>query len=444
MTHSPTSIENPQKICDIYDLFNPAIDRIIKEKLQTTPFAGRRTWEFAMIYHALEKAGHLHGKASGLAMGAGKERLIFSIAREVQSVIATDLYLPDQGWAGVRTQDPQKLVMGAAPWPVPEGRIKAMAMDMRDLKFDDASFDFAWSTGAFEHIGEDKDFLAHLSEVNRVLKPGGVYAFTTVVTFGNESERIPHNYYFHPAHLFDLVDKSPLAAAEEFDCRINDHLLNRPLLESCQDFGFEAANLMISPLISYRRGILTAANLVVLRKDPAAKRAKTAIIGFEDTKTRLTEQAVSLTKRIWRSPQIISITNAKTGHHSQASQWHHFGHGSFKLQVRISSNSETEKPLGQSADLDATVTKLIKKVKSSSGGTHGDVGEDRIRNAGYLVKIFTRECNYPHNKRLEKVIRIPASGSADILLKSANENLHKFLFEGVAGEDMVILRAVKA
>ena len=48
-----------------------------------------------MIYHALEKAGHLHGKASGLAMGAGKERLIFSIAREVQSVIATDLYLPD-------------------------------------------------------------------------------------------------------------------------------------------------------------------------------------------------------------------------------------------------------------------------------------------------------------------------------------------------------------
>ena len=397
MTHPPTSIENPQKICDIYDLFNPAIDRIIKEKLQTTPFAGRRTWEFAMIYHALEKAGHLHGKASGLAMGAGKERLIFSIAREVQSVIATDLYLPDQGWAGVRTQDPQKLVMGAAPWPVPEGRIKAMAMDMRDLKFDDASF-----------------------------------------------ERIPHNYYFHPAHLFDLVDKSPLAAAEEFDCRINDHLLNRPLLESCQDFGFEAANLMISPLISYRRGILTAANLVVLRKDPAAKRAKTAIIGFEDTKTRLTEQAVSLTKRIWRSPQIISITNAKTGHHSQASQWHHFGHGSFKLQVRISSNSETEKPLGQSADLDATVTKLIKKVKSSSGGTHGDVGEDRIRNAEYLVKIFTRECNYPHNKRLEKVIRIPASGSADILLKSANENLHKFLFEGVAGEDMVILRAVKA
>lgn len=435
---------NPQKICDIYDLFDPTIDRIIKEKLQTTPFAGRRTWEFAMIYHALEKAGHLHGKASGLAMGAGKERLIFSIAREVQNVIATDLYLPDQGWAGVRTQDPQKLVMSAAPWPVPEGRIKAMAMDMRDLKFDDASFDFAWSTGAFEHIGEDKDFLAHLSEVNRVLKPGGVYAFTTVVTFGNESERIPHNYYFHPAHLFDLVDESPLAAAEEFDCRINDHLLNRPLLESCQDFGFEAANLMISPLISYRRGILTAANLVVLRKDPAAKRAKTAIIGFEDTKARLTEQAVSLTKRIWRSPQIISITNAKTGHHSQASQWHHFGHGSFKLQVRISSNAETEKPLGQSADLDATVTKLIKKVKSSSGGTHDDVGEDRIRTAGYLVKIFTRECNYPHNKRLEKVIRIPASGSADILLKSANENLHKFLFEGVAGEDMVILRAVKA
>jgi len=397
-----------------------------------------------MIYHALERAGHLHGKASGLAMGAGKERLIFSIAREVQNVIATDLYLPDQGWAGVRTQDPQKLVMSAAPWPVPEGRIKAMAMDMRDLKFDDASFDFAWSTGAFEHIGEDKDFLAHFSEVNRVLKPGGVYAFTTVVTFGNESERIPHNYYFHPAHLFDLVDKSPLAAAEAFDCRINDHFLNRPLLESCQDFGFEAANLMISPLISFRRGILTAANLVVLKKDPAAKRAKTAIVGFEDTKVRLTEQAKVLTKRTWRAPQMINVAKAKTGKDSQASQWHYFGQGSFKLQIRIASHSEIGKPVDQAADLKMKVKQFIKKVKGSSKGTHDEIGEDRIRNAGYAVKIFTRERKYPHNNRIEKVIRIPASGSADILLESADENLHKFLFEGVDAENIVILRAVRA
>ena len=436
MTHSPTSIENPQKICDIYDLFNPAIDRIIKEKLQTTPFAGRRTWEFAMIYHALEKAGHLHGKASGLAMGAGKERLIFSIAREVQNVIATDLYLPDQGWAGVRTQDPQKLVMSAAPWPVPEGRIKAMAMDMRDLKFDDASFDFAWSTGAFEHIGEDKDFLAHLSEVNRVLKPGGVYAFTTVVTFGNESERIPHNYYFHPAHLFDLVDKSPLAAAEEFDCRINDHLLNRPLLESCQDFGFEAANLMISPLISYRRGILTAANLVVLRKDPAAKRAKTAIIGFEDTKARLKKQAVSLIRRIWRAPQMINIAQPKPGVCWQTSRWHYFGQGNFKLQVRLSRASKAEKPAGNTAGFASKVKEFVNSVAGPYGGTR-----DSIESSGYAIRIFTRQRTYPHNEHLDKVIELSTEEPVELLLKSSEENLHRFQFDRVAGEDIVILRA---
>ena len=436
MIHSPTSIDNPQKICDIYDLFNPAIDRIIKEKLQTTPFAGRRTWEFAMIYHALEKAGHLNGKANGLAMGAGKERLIFSIAREVQSVIATDLYLPDQGWAGVRTQDPQKLVMSAAPWPVPEGRIKAMAMDMRDLKFDDETFDFAWSTGAFEHIGDDKDFTAHLAEVNRVLKPGGVYAFTTVVTFGNESERIPHNYYFHPAHLFDLVDKSPLAAAEEFDCRINDHLLNRPLLEACQDFGFEAANVMISPLISFRRGILTAANLVVLTKDPTAKKTKTAIIGLEETREKLTAQAGALTRRIWQAPQMIKVANPKNSGGLRTSSWHYFGKSKVKLQMNICarpvSKGRAAIPAGRGSTVGDTVSSAV------------TTQEKPALSAGYTIKVFTRERNYPHDNRLDRVIRLGEDGVAEFQLTSIEERLYKFHIEGVAEGDFTLLRAVDA
>jgi SAM-dependent methyltransferase len=309
--------------------------------------------------------------------------------------------------------------MSAAPWPVPEGRIKAMAMDMRDLKFNDASFDFAWSTGAFEHIGEDKDFAAHLGEVHRVLKPGGVYAFTTVVTFGNESERIPHNYYFHTVHLFDLVDKSPLAAAEEFDCRINDHLLNRPLLEACQDFGFEAANVMISPLISFRRGILTAANLVVLTKDPTAKRSKTAIIGFEETRKKLTAQAGTLTRRIWQAPQMINVAKSKARVRSQESRWHYFGQGSFKLYVLISRHSEAEKPAKVSG-------KMASQTLDST------------------MKIFTRERIYPHKERLEEVIELPTVGSVEIILKSSNENLHRFRFDGAGDNDLVILRAVEA
>ena len=436
MTYSPTSIENPQKICDIYDLFNPAIDRIIKEKLQTTPFVGRRTWEFAMIYHALEKAGHLHGKASGLAMGAGKERLIFSIAREVQSVIATDLYLPDQGWAGVRTQDPQKLVMSAAPWPVPEGRIKAIAMDMRDLKFDDQTFDFAWSTGAFEHIGDDKDFAAHLAEVHRVLKPGGVYAFTTVVTFGDSSERIPHNYYFHPAHLFEIVDKSPFAAAEEFDCRINDHLLNRPLLEACQDFGFEAANVMISPLISFRRGILTAANLVVLTKDPTAKKTKTAIIGLEETREKLTAQAGALTRRIWQAPQMIKVANPKNSGSLRTSNWHYFGKSKVKLQMNICarpvSKGREAIPAGRASTVGDTVSSAV------------TTQEKPALSAGYTIKIFTRERNYPHDNRLDRVIRLGEDGVAEFQLTSIEERLYKFHIEGVADGDFTLLRAVDA
>ena len=51
-----------------------------------------------MIFLALHQAGKLNPNARGLAMGAGTERLIYSIAEVVGEAVVTDLYLPDEGW----------------------------------------------------------------------------------------------------------------------------------------------------------------------------------------------------------------------------------------------------------------------------------------------------------------------------------------------------------
>jgi len=294
-----------QKVCDIHDFFHPEIDHILRKELESVPFGSRRAWEFAMIFRALRQKGSLHRDAVGLAMGAGTERLIYAIARIAKKTTVTDLYVPNSAWEGVRTDDPQGLVMKKAPWKVEPGRIEAMAMDMRELKFPDNSFDFCWSTGAFEHIGDDADFAQHLSEVHRVLKPGGVYAFTTAVVFGPRTLAIPHNYYFNPEHLIDLLHASPLHAEPSFDCRVTDHLFNRPHIERFQDYGFPAGLQISKPVISLRRGALLTANVMVLTKDDSRQKKRPQVVGFDATCRQLRRHAEAFTTHLWKEPQVL-------------------------------------------------------------------------------------------------------------------------------------------
>src|SRR5690606_21251246 len=198
-----------------------------------------------------------------------------------------------------------KLVLSKAPWPVEAERIEVLSMDMRDIEFPNDSFDFCWSTGAFEHIGHDEDFLRHFSEVHRVLRPGGVYAFTTAVVFGDKTLRIPHNYYFHPEHLVDLIDRSPLHPEPEFDCRVTDHLFNRPHVERFQDYGFTAGHQMSKPIVSLRRGVLLAANVMVLTKDPERPKRRAKVVGFDATCRQLRRHTDKLLAHLWSEWQVL-------------------------------------------------------------------------------------------------------------------------------------------
>lgn len=317
-----------QKVCDIYDFFDPEVDDIMRNTLGTVPFGSRRTWEFAMIFRALRARGKLHRSSRGIGMGAGTERLIYALAKHAGHLLVTDLYLPNSQWVGVRTDDPKGLVMKRAPWPVNAKKLDVRAMDMRALDCPDDSFDFAWSTGAIEHIGRDEDFARHLSEVHRVLKPGGVYAFTTAVVFGPKTLDIPHNYYFHPEHLIDLLHASPLTPEPEFDCHVSEHLYNHPHPERFEYYGVPAAGSVTRPVVSLRRGALLAANLMTLTKEPAGPKQRPRVVGYGETTARLERERDRYTRQLWADFQQIALDGEQ-----RRSQPQQFGAAAVELDL---------------------------------------------------------------------------------------------------------------
>src|SRR4029453_7961428 len=114
-------------------------------------------------------AGAPRPDSRGISFGSGQEPLIFPLAAASAHLTVTDLYSDSTAWTVARTADPLAFVLEAAPADFDCDRLAVAAMDMRHIKFPDGSFDYAYSISAFEHIGEDADFLRHLREVRRVL-----------------------------------------------------------------------------------------------------------------------------------------------------------------------------------------------------------------------------------------------------------------------------------
>jgi SAM-dependent methyltransferase len=280
------------KVCDGADWFDPELRAVIDGDLRELARFHRKQWEFAMILLALRRRGVLRPDAAGLSMGSGKERLLYAVAHNVRRVVATDLYDPGTEWDKARTADPDRYIKEDKPFPVDDDRLEGLRMDMRSLDFEDETFDFCYSSCAIEHIGGRDDFLKHLSEAYRVLKPGGIYALTTELHYGPETIEHPHNYYFSPGYLRDLVAECDFAAEPEIDARIAPHRINYPLprnIESlCCDGPDRLGNRLLgeAPHVQLLLGRHPFSSVsVVLSKEAAARRqAPICYPGLEESR----------------------------------------------------------------------------------------------------------------------------------------------------------------
>ena len=267
------------KVCDGADWFDAEMLAVIDGDLRELARFHRKQWEFAMILLALRRRGVLRPDAVGLSMGAGKERLLYAVAHNVRRVVATDLYDPGTAWDKARTADPDRYIKEDKPFPVDDAKLEGLRMDMRALDFADHTFDFCYSSCAIEHIGGREDFLKHFSEAHRVLKPGGVYALTTELHYGPETIEHPHNYYFSPGYLRDLIVDTGFAAEPEIDARIAHHRINYPMPPNLDALCFDGPGRLVTRLLVEAphvqlllgRHPFTSVS-VVLKKDAAARR----------------------------------------------------------------------------------------------------------------------------------------------------------------------------
>ncbi|MCZ0733717.1 class I SAM-dependent methyltransferase [Phreatobacter sp. AB_2022a] len=281
------AVETLQKVADAADFFDPRLDHVIRQKLQATPSLHARLWEFGMAYLALAAAGKLSGAQRGISFGSGSEPLIFPIAMEAGHLVATDLYNGASMWEVARTDDCRAFVLSCAPPAFDASRLEVCSLDMRHIAEPAASFDFAYSISAFEHIGAEPDFLQHLRGVRRILKPDGVYVLTTELRFGGASHAVVGNYAFALPHLLSLFEEAGLNPEPTIDYRLTEHAGNYPRDLRETKFRDRSNHGLEQVIVREGGGIMSAPMLFVLR--PQAYRAP-QIVGYEQSAAWLKQQ----------------------------------------------------------------------------------------------------------------------------------------------------------
>jgi len=222
-------MKNLSKVCDAADWFDPEMIDVLINELEETPRLHRKQWEFGMIFLTLKKLGMISPEKTGLSMGGGNERVLYSIARRIKKLTVTDLYETETSWDTARTNNADKFIRSIKPFEVDDAKLKVFNMDMRELKFPDNTFDFCYSSCSIEHIGHYNDFLRHLNEACRVLKDEGVYVFTTEFNFGGETIKDQNNYIFSAEYLMKLFEEMDFTLAVNPDFSLTNHESNYPL-----------------------------------------------------------------------------------------------------------------------------------------------------------------------------------------------------------------------
>jgi len=127
-----------------------------------------RVWEYPFVYHQLNSyRGGIRGHSLPLIvdLGSGATFFPFAIARLGYSVIAVD--------ADARAKSSMDRAIGAVSTGT--GEVTSLLSDARSIALETESVDGVYCISVLEHI---PDFEAVISEVRRILRPGGLFVLT--------------------------------------------------------------------------------------------------------------------------------------------------------------------------------------------------------------------------------------------------------------------------
>lgn len=186
----------------------------------------RKGWEWAQGLYAAQQLGLLRPDASALGVGAGVEPIIFYLTNHLEMVHATDIY----GEGSFAQQEAPSTMLTApethATIPFRRDRLAVMRMDGRRLDFPNEYFDFVFSFSSIEHFGGHEGAAEAVSEMVRVVKPGGAVVITTELIVNG----VPHPEFFLPEELDTFVVRSPgISLIEEIDYALSMETLAHAL-----------------------------------------------------------------------------------------------------------------------------------------------------------------------------------------------------------------------
>lgn len=181
------------KIADFADWSNPDFDAI--GGLLLLERQGRKNWEYVQVYAGLKALGLLNGQTKALGLGVGSECLVYAFTNVCEQVVATDLY-NSANWSTAAMAVEEVYHKNLFPYR-PE-RLAVQHMDMTQIAFPDASFDFIWSCCSIEHVNSFADLHRVYQEIHRVLKPGGVAALTTEYNLSPRHSYEPNMLFTDP------------------------------------------------------------------------------------------------------------------------------------------------------------------------------------------------------------------------------------------------------
>ncbi|MFA7483678.1 MAG: class I SAM-dependent methyltransferase [Vulcanimicrobiota bacterium] len=156
---------------------NPFYLEIPEWKKYYDALAPTESWQHAHILYGLDKLGCITPESRGLGLACAHESLLYYLTNQVASVAGIDVYDDRSGYNDKEMpDDPARF----APFECRLDRLEIKRWEAGEkFPFEDATFDFVWSVSSLEHFGAWKNKVLALSEAARVLKKGGVLAFTT-------------------------------------------------------------------------------------------------------------------------------------------------------------------------------------------------------------------------------------------------------------------------
>jgi SAM-dependent methyltransferase len=142
----------------------------------------RKGWEWTHCLFGLRRLGMLQAghHALGVGVGVGWECVIYYLANCITAVTATDLY-GGAGWSQIQGKEADLALLEESKLHCPPGldlsKITFENQDRTALSYPANSFDFAWSLSSIEHFGGHTSAQKAVSEMARVVRPGGDTSF---------------------------------------------------------------------------------------------------------------------------------------------------------------------------------------------------------------------------------------------------------------------------